>query len=89
MQETDPVALVVALVAPRSTDAAWLLRVADGLRDEAALVGACDGDLSVGAILDAVAELLGADADQTRATYLPVVAELVADGFLMTVPTTR
>ena len=49
---------------------------------EAALVGACDGDLSVGAILDAVAELLGADAAATRATYLPVVAELVAEGFL-------
>nr|WP_246142841.1 class I SAM-dependent methyltransferase [Nocardioides rubriscoriae] len=49
---------------------------------EAALVGACDGDLPVGAILDAVAELLGADAAETRATYLPVVDELVAEGFL-------
>jgi thiamine-monophosphate kinase len=46
----DPVAIVVALVAPRSTDAAWLLRVADGLRDEATLVGASvvGGDLSSG-----------------------------------------
>jgi thiamine-monophosphate kinase len=46
----DPVAIVVALVAPRSTDAAWLLRVADGLRDEGALVGASvvGGDLSSG-----------------------------------------
>lgn len=49
---------------------------------EAALVGACDGDLPVGAILDAVATLLDRDADQTRATYLPVVADLVAEGFL-------
>jgi hypothetical protein len=52
---------------------------------EAALVGACDGELSVGQILDAVAQLLGYDADEAeraRATYLPVVAELVAEGFL-------
>lgn len=49
---------------------------------EAALVGACDGDLSVGQILDAVAGLLGADPAATRATYLPVVRELVAEGFL-------
>lgn len=46
----DPAALVVALVAPRSTDAGWMLRIADGLRDEAALVGASvvGGDLSSG-----------------------------------------
>jgi thiamine-monophosphate kinase len=46
----DPVALVVAVVAPSDTDAAWLLRLADGLRDEAALVGASvvGGDLSRG-----------------------------------------
>lgn len=49
---------------------------------EAALVGACDGDLPVGAILDAVAGLLDADPAATRATYLPVVADLVAEGFL-------
>ncbi|MCZ3387174.1 MAG: thiamine-phosphate kinase [Actinomycetia bacterium] len=46
----DPVALVVALVAPPSTDADWVLRVADGLRDEAAITGASvvGGDLSAG-----------------------------------------
>lgn len=49
---------------------------------EAALVGACDGDLSVGQILDAVSALLDLDAAQTRSTYLPVVAELVTEGFL-------
>ncbi|WP_110180574.1 DUF7059 domain-containing protein [Nocardioides solisilvae] len=49
---------------------------------EAALVGACDGELAVGQILDAVASLLGRDAAELRATYLPVVAELVAEGFL-------
>ncbi len=49
---------------------------------EAALVGACDGDLSVGQILDAVSQLLDLDPAETRATYLPVVRELVAEGFL-------
>lgn len=49
---------------------------------EAALVGACDGDLSVGQLLDAVSELLGREPEATRSTYLPVVAELVAEGYL-------
>ncbi|MDN4171912.1 class I SAM-dependent methyltransferase [Nocardioides sp. SOB77] len=49
---------------------------------EAALVGACDGELGVGQILDAVAQLTDRDAAETRATYLPVVAELVEEGFL-------
>nr|WP_232523561.1 class I SAM-dependent methyltransferase [Nocardioides sp. MAH-18] len=49
---------------------------------EAALVGACDGDLSVGQILDAVSALLDLDPAQTRTTYLPVVRELVTEGFL-------
>jgi hypothetical protein len=49
---------------------------------EAALVGACDGELSVGQILDALAELLDLDTVQTRATYLPIVRDLVAEGFL-------
>ena len=48
----------------------------------AALVGACDGDLSVGQILDAVSSLLDLDAQQTRDAYLPIVRELVAEGFL-------
>ena len=49
----------------------------------AGLVGACDGELTVGQILDALAQLLDLDADQTRATYLPVVRELVDEGFLV------
>ena len=49
---------------------------------EAALVGACDGELSVAQILDALAQLLDRDAAQTRATYLPIVRELVSEGFL-------
>ncbi len=49
---------------------------------EAALVGACDGELSVGQILDALADLLDLDAAEARTTYLPVVRDLVAEGFL-------
>ncbi len=49
---------------------------------EAALVGACDGDLTVGQILDALAQLLDRDPAQTREAYLPVVRELVVEGFL-------
>ncbi|MGZ6744783.1 MAG: DUF7059 domain-containing protein [Nocardioides sp.] len=49
---------------------------------EAALVGACDGELTVGQILDAVAQLLDLDPAETRATYLPVVRELLLEGFL-------
>lgn len=49
---------------------------------EAALVGACDGELSVREILDALARLLDLDPAQARKTYLPVVRELVLEGFL-------
>jgi Methyltransferase small domain len=49
---------------------------------EAALVGACDGDLSVGQILDALAQILERDPAELRATCLPVVRDLVAEGFL-------
>jgi len=48
----------------------------------AALAGACDGELSIGQILDAVAQLLELDPAETRATYLPVVRELLDTGFL-------
>ncbi len=50
---------------------------------EAALVGTCDGDLTVGQILDAVAQLLDLDVAATRDTYLPVVRSLVDEGFLL------
>ncbi len=49
---------------------------------EAALVGACDGELSLGQILDALAQLLDRDAAQLHATYLPVVRDLLDEGFL-------
>ncbi len=57
----DPVALVVAVVAPRDTDAAWVLRLADGLRDEAAAVGASvvGGDLSSGDQLTVAVTAIG------------------------------
>lgn len=48
----------------------------------AALVGACDGDLPVGALIDAIAELLDADAGALRADLLPRVRELVFAGIL-------
>lgn len=53
---------------------------------EAALVGACDGDLGVGQVLDALAQLLDRDAAELRAAYLPVVRELVTEGFLTLPP---
>ncbi len=49
---------------------------------EAGLVGACDGDLTVGQILDALASLLGEDATVLRRDRTAAVRELVADGFL-------
>ncbi|CUR60546.1 Methyltransferase small [metagenome] len=51
---------------------------------EAALIGACDGELTVGQILDAVAQLLDLEPAATRESYLPVVADLVREGFLVT-----
>lgn len=48
----------------------------------AALVGACDGDLPVGALIDAIADLLEVDAPALRADLLPRVRELVFTGFL-------
>ena len=51
---------------------------------EAALVGACDGELTVGQILDAVAHLLERDPGELRAAYLPVVRALLTEGYLVT-----
>jgi hypothetical protein len=49
---------------------------------EAALTGASDGELTVGQILDALAQLLDRDRDELSVTYLPVVQSLVREGFL-------
>ena len=48
----------------------------------AALVGACDGDLAVGVLIDAIAQLLEVDAAELRADLLPRVRELLFTGFL-------
>ena len=47
-----------------------------------ALVGACDGELSVGAIVGALAHLLEADEVALAAELLPRVRELVTTGML-------
>ncbi|SDZ27287.1 DUF7059 domain-containing protein [Herbiconiux ginsengi] len=48
----------------------------------AAFVGACDGDLSVGAIIGAIASLLGVSEEALRADLLPAIRALLADVFL-------
>ncbi|MCC2032787.1 DUF7059 domain-containing protein [Microbacterium allomyrinae] len=48
----------------------------------AALVGACDGDLPLGVLIDAIAQLLEVDASALRADLLPRVRELAFTGFL-------
>jgi methylase of polypeptide subunit release factors len=65
-----------------------VLRQAGGLRRAAqvgtvvaALAGACDGDLHLGPLLDAIAQLTGADAAAVRAQAFDMLPELVADGF--------
>lgn len=51
----------------------------------AALVGACDGDLTASEIVNAIALLLDVDADALTAELLPRLRELVADAYLMEV----
>ncbi|MFJ6113480.1 methyltransferase [Agrococcus sediminis] len=48
----------------------------------AGLVGACDGELPVGTLVDAIAALLEVDAGILAADLLPRVRELVVTGFL-------
>jgi methylase of polypeptide subunit release factors len=52
----------------------------------AALVGACDGELAVGPLIDAIAQLLDVDAAALRADLLPRVRELLFTGFLRFAP---
>jgi len=49
---------------------------------QAALVGACDGELPVGVIIEAIAQLLDVDAGELRAELLPRVRALLDDAFL-------
>lgn len=69
---------------------AIVVRLADGLRRarqvdtvEAGLLGALDGDLTAGQVVDALAQLLGHPAEALREQYRPVVHDLVADGYLV------
>jgi methylase of polypeptide subunit release factors len=48
----------------------------------AGLVGACDGDLALGPLIDAIAHLLDVDAEALRVDLLPRVRELLFIGFL-------
>lgn len=48
----------------------------------AAVVGASDGELPLGRIVDAVAHLLEADGPEVRTAVLPIVRELLVEGFL-------
>lgn len=66
-----------------------MLRQGGGLRRDlrvdaalAAVVGACDGELPIGVILAAVAQLLETDPRALRQAVLAEVRELVVDGFL-------
>lgn len=49
---------------------------------EAAVVGACDGELPIGVLCDAVAGLLEADAAAVRAACLPLIRDLLFGGLL-------
>ncbi len=59
-----------------------LRRAEQATTAEAALVGACDGDLTVGQIVAALAQLLDRDAGELAAELLPRVRKLAAAGFL-------
>ena len=69
---------------------AIVVRLGEGLRRarqvdtvEAGLLGALDGDLTAGQVIDALAQLLDRDPTELRESYRPVVHDLVADGFLV------
>lgn len=49
----------------------------------AGVVGACDGELTLGALCDAVAQLLGEPVEDVRTEVLPAVRELVGLGILI------
>ncbi|CAN5299088.1 methyltransferase [soil metagenome] len=67
-----------------------LLRQGGGLRREmqvgtalAAVVGACDGELSLGAITGAVASILDVDRQELADECRPQVREMISTGFLL------
>ena len=50
--------------------------------ETAAILGACDGELSLGQIVATVAQLLGRDADEAGQRMLSAVDDLVIEGYL-------
>ncbi|MFT4234712.1 MAG: SAM-dependent methyltransferase, partial [Microbacterium sp.] len=48
----------------------------------AGFIGACDGDLAVGQIIGALAELLQTDETALSGALLPAIRELALDGFV-------
>jgi len=60
----------------------WFRRARTADTIEAGFVGACDGDLTVGQLFGALAQLTGTEEPAVRLSYLPVVRELVREGFL-------
>ncbi len=55
----------------------------------AGFVGACDGELTAGQILDAIAQLLGADAAELRIACAARISDLVVEGFIGPVDNSR
>jgi hypothetical protein len=51
----------------------------------AGLVGACDGELSVGQLLGGLAAVLEVPVDDLRVELVPQLRELVANGFVVPV----
>lgn len=49
----------------------------------AGVVGACDGELPLGRIMDAVSQVLDADPESVRTGLIPRVRELIQEGFLV------
>ncbi|WP_216852839.1 DUF7059 domain-containing protein [Phytoactinopolyspora halotolerans] len=61
-----------------------MMRAVQSGTAEAGFVGACDGTLPVGAIIDALADVLDVDGGRLRGQVLPRVRTLLQDGFLNT-----
>lgn len=59
-----------------------LLRATQVGTAEAGFVGACDGQLPAGVIIDALATVLDADSGTIREGLLPTIRDLVRDGYL-------
>lgn len=58
-------------------------RVVQVSGETAAVVGACDGELPLGVLLDAVADLMGLTSGEVREQVVPAVRHLIADGLLV------